>query len=593
MSENCTKATNEVSVPNVEGELTMKVEQVNDIPLLIAHMMQMGFVEILDRNIPSHPRQRALSWGWTTVIWLAYIISEGDHRKVSVIDYVKSMQESLKNLTGQPVDPLDFDDDRLSHLLTHLSNEEQWHAIEEELSKFSIEIYGLGTDKIRFDATTISGLHKVFENGLMQFGHSKDDPSKPQIKLMAASVDPMGMPIVSGVVSGEQADDNLYAGAMKRVNETFEEKGMLFVGDCKMSALATRACVVNLGNFYLSPLPLTGTVIKEMEGWIDIGVIKNKDGSLTVINRKDDKNKDIPVASGYEFSRQIIAEVNGEKVVWTERVLVVHSPAHAKRQSDGLDTRLKNAMKKINALTPPRGRGRRQIKDEATLLNKIEEIIKKHNVEGLIVVEYKKEVEVKKSFVGKGRGGKNRKTKTIEIVRYQITLVALREDLIAAKKERFGWKAFVTNSDENKMSLQKAIIEYRKEYRIERIFNRLKSRLNIAPLFVKLDDQIKGLTYLLTMAVRVLSMVEFLVRRTLKKEQKKLAGMHPENKKKETDTPTAERILKSFSKISTVILRDAKGKILLHTTPELSVTQKTILACLGLSDSCYKMELRE
>jgi len=128
MSENCTKATNEVSVPNVEGELTMKVEQVNDIPLLIAHMMQMGFVEILDRNIPSHPRQRALSWGWTTVIWLAYIISEGDHRKVSVIDYVKSMQESLKNLTGQPVDPLDFDDDRLSHLLTHLSNEEQWHV---------------------------------------------------------------------------------------------------------------------------------------------------------------------------------------------------------------------------------------------------------------------------------------------------------------------------------------------------------------------------------------------------------------------------------------------------------------------------------
>jgi len=41
------------------------------------------------------------------------------------------------------------------------------------------------------------------------------------------------------------------------------------------------------------------------------------------------------------------------------------------------------------------------------------------------------------------------------------------------------------------------------EYRVERLFNRLKSRVHIAPLFVKLNEQIEGLTYLLTLGVRV------------------------------------------------------------------------------------------
>jgi transposase len=62
-----------------------------------------------------------VSWGWTAVIWLAYILTEGDHRKVSVEAYIKSMHNTLSHLSGQRIEPLDFSDDRLGHLLTHLS----------------------------------------------------------------------------------------------------------------------------------------------------------------------------------------------------------------------------------------------------------------------------------------------------------------------------------------------------------------------------------------------------------------------------------------------------------------------------------------
>ena len=54
-------------------------------------------------------------------IWLAYILSEGDHRKVSVETYIRGMKNTLKVLTGQEINGLDFSDDRLGNLLTYLS----------------------------------------------------------------------------------------------------------------------------------------------------------------------------------------------------------------------------------------------------------------------------------------------------------------------------------------------------------------------------------------------------------------------------------------------------------------------------------------
>ena len=89
----------------------------------------------------------------------------------------------------------------------------------------------------------------------------------------------------------------------------------------------------------------------------------------------------------------------------------------------------------------------------------------------------------------------------------------------------------------SRLSLADAVLCYRHEYRIERIFNRLKSRLHIAPMFVSREDQIQGLTYLLTLGVRVLTVMEFTLRRSLQQDQVKLPGLHPENRNKVPISP--------------------------------------------------------
>ena len=84
--------------------------------------------------------------GGTAVIWLAYIVTEGDHRTGSVETYLKGMQHTLSHLTAQVIEPLDFSDDRLSHLLRHLSKPAYWHEIERDLNERSVEIYDLSQD---------------------------------------------------------------------------------------------------------------------------------------------------------------------------------------------------------------------------------------------------------------------------------------------------------------------------------------------------------------------------------------------------------------------------------------------------------------
>jgi len=206
-------------------------------------------------------------------------------------------------------------------------------------------------------------------------------------------------------------------------------------------------------------------------------------------------------AEGYECERTCCAPGGAE--VWRERVLVVRSPIHAEQQAAGLEKRLGHAETPLMALTPPRGRGKRHITDEATLVEAIDRVLTAHRGDELLDVTWEKQVEQTTQYVGRGRGAVHREKRVIQKTRYHMTPIVQQEGTIAARRQRFGWKAFVTHAGHTRLSLQDAILCSRNAYRVERIFNRLKSRVHIAPLFVKRNEQMEGLTYLRTLGVRV------------------------------------------------------------------------------------------
>ncbi|MBE9030443.1 DUF4277 domain-containing protein [filamentous cyanobacterium LEGE 11480] len=218
------------------NQLNVTTQRIDDVVLLLHVMIQINLPELLNTHLPHHWKQEGLDWSWVIVIWLAYILSEGDHRKVVVREWVQQRQTMLEQLCGLQLRETDFTDDRLGIVLRTLSELSIWQEIETALSRQTISIYQLPVSCVRLDATTVSGDHELRDEGLFQFGHSKDKPSLPHLKAMLASLDPLGMPLATHIVSGEQADDGLYLPIFEQVRQSFETEGLLWVGDCKMEA---------------------------------------------------------------------------------------------------------------------------------------------------------------------------------------------------------------------------------------------------------------------------------------------------------------------------------------------------------------------
>jgi transposase len=570
-------------------------ERIDDVVLLLEVMKKMGLPEILNQNLPRHWKQEGLDWGWVGCIWLSYIISQGDHRKVRVREWVEQRRYTIEQVCGISIRETDFTDDRLGILLKRLSKPETWEQIERFLTQNTIRAYDLAVEKVRLDATTISGHHLISEQGLFQFGHSKDDPNLPQVKLMMGMIDPLGMPLVTQVVSGEKADDGLYIPAYQQITATLNKKGLLFVGDCKMSSLSTRGNIHIQGDYYLCPLSSVGKTPELLAGWIDDAIA----GKFPLIdikrtsfhhNTETSPDKDVLetiIATGYEVCRCV--EVVDEQLpllCWQERVLIIHSPTVAKQQLQGLETRLHHAQQKLMALTPQKGRGKRQINDLQVLLQKATEILRLHRVEGLLSFNYECQETVAEIYIGRGRPTSRPKRITRKI-RYQIQSVIRNETAISQAQKTFGWRAFVSNAPKSHLSLEQAVLTYRDEWIAERGFHRLKgASLSIAPMFVQRDDQIIGLINLLSLALRLLTIIEFVVRRQLiTQEVNSLAGLYPEHPKKLTAQPTAERLLRAFSNITLTIIEVRSQRF--GYVPPLNPLQQEIISLLGLSPDIY------
>ena len=569
-------------------EINITTERIDDFPLLLEVMMRLGLPGLIDQHLKRHGLHQGLSWGWISAIWLAHILTESDHRKLPVQAWVRQAGETIERITGMKVGELDFTDDRLTLLLRRLSQPATWQSIETELGQNILRVYEIKPKQVRLDPTTVSGYHAGGEDSLFEFGHSKDDPTLRQVKVMVAALDPLGLPLVSQVVAGSTADDPLYIPAIDRVLQIIDGIGLLFVGDSKMSALDTRAHIQRLNQRYLCPLALTGKTAEEMSRWIESA--NRGDYALQPVYLENDRGKRKQLAEGYVFERTVSAEIVADHQTkvqeWTEQVFSVCSESYRQAMQKGLDGRLQRAQAKLLALTPPPARGKRQIQDEGELTKAADAILKAHEVEGLLTYTFERQEKRQTKYLGRGRGNAERPTREIVTVRYQITAVVRQAEAILAIQKTFGWRAYVTNAPAEQLTLEQAVLTYRDEWLIEHGFHRLKGApLSLDPLFVKRDDQVVGLINLLSIAIRFLTLLEFVVRRKLKQNQEKLTGLIENNPKKGIDNPTTERLLKTFDNVTLTIVH-LPDQTIRHITP-LTPLQTRILELLGLSATVY------
>src|SRR5213592_3530888 len=234
-------------------KITATHERVDDIPAIIAHLKKMCVAELLDNHFPTNGHWQGLSLGWTTVVWLAFILSEGDHRLSRAEPWVKAHRRTLSRCIGRKVKPRDLTDDRLATVLDSLGIAECWVAFERARNQSGLRGYDLQERAVRVDTTTAAA--SVTPEGMCQLGHSKDHrPDLPQVKIAMAVLDPLGWPLTTTVVAGQTADDPLSLPEIAKVRQTAQRTGLTYVGDCKMAAIGIRAEIVAHQDYSLCPL---------------------------------------------------------------------------------------------------------------------------------------------------------------------------------------------------------------------------------------------------------------------------------------------------------------------------------------------------
>jgi transposase len=572
----------------VDATLELTHERVDDVPLLLGFLIKLNLPEILDRHYPAHSLHQGLSNGWLITVWIAYILSHADHRKSPVQTWTQELHHTLEALIGQTIRPVDFSDDRLTLLLKRLDSQATWESLEADLWHSYCDVYALPLERVRLDATTSCGYHTVTDEGLMQLGHSKDHrPDLAQFKLMAAVAEPTGLFLAGDVHPGNAADDPLYLPLYRRVRTMLGQTGLLYAGDCKMAALETRAEIATNGDFYLTRLPLTGTVQAQFAEWVEAAVVGDQAEKLIEIYRGEGEERE-SLGRGYEFERPQGAVVGEVVHTWTERVQVIRSESAAQSQAAALDRRLKQTEAALRGLTPPVGPGRTQFTTGWELERAVNALLAEQGATGLLTVTWEREETVREHYVGPGRGGPKRRKTTERSVRYQITSVTRDGAAIERLVARMGWQVQVTNVASSRLSLGDCVLGYRAGTCVERAFHQLKDQpLGIRPLFVHRDDQVRGLTHLLTLALRFLTLFEVLVRRGQDQDGEELAGLYPGQAKRVTDRPTAQRVLAAIAGLGLTLTHVGSDEGCCWHLTALPVLVKRVLGYLGLSDEVY------
>lgn len=537
-----------------EGSHT-ELERVDDLPIILAVAQKVGIPDAIDEAITKiHGNRTGLSYGRLALGMIGAIGMRCDHRVRPIEEWSVMHRHTLEAAMGIAMGEKDFTDDRLADLLWVLGDPEGQvqDTIEEKVGQRMVRAYRLPSELGRADTTSVSVYHdRDNEEGLLRYGKSKNHrPDLRQFVQLLGTLDPAGIPLTTSTLPGNRADDTTYWPTWQRMERIIGRSDWLFVGDSKLHSAENLARIHRAEGYFLTPIPMKGNVPDEFAEWL-----KSAPNKLTPVRLPDAKGEMKVVGHGFEVEREIAwtDPETGEEVKVTERVFVVRRNSFQKKQIHTFRERLEKAEEELQAKD-----GQRVVENREEFEEALREIVERRGVAEFLSVKVTWKSEQEEKWVGAGRPGPNRQKRVIEHTRVRVS-VRRRESAIAKFEQQAGWRAYGTNAPKSRLSLQQAVENYAGQWQPERGFHRIKGGvLKVAPIFLRTDRHICGLMLIVTMVLRLLTLIEFVVRRNLAAAKESLTGLYKWAPKKATARPTVEILLEAFEGVTLQTVRTGK-----------------------------------
>lgn len=567
-----------------ETEVKISSERIDDIPLIVEWLKQIEIAKYIDQKLKKpHGNHQGMSYGQLSVLLLTYIITQSDHRLCAVEAWVETHRRILELTTGWSIGEKDASDDRLARVVEELGKQSlARQEIEIKLGRQIIRAYELPTKIARTDTTSFSVNHERqsdMQENLLRYGYSKDKrPDLLQYRQLLATLDPMGMPLVSATLEGNGADDPLYFPTWQKIQKVIGHKNFVFIADCKAGSIATRANIAANRGIYCVPLPRSGQNPQFLKQWVLEAPTESVD-----IRLPQQSEQEAAVGMGFEveLGKFWFNPETNKWVRWHERYLVIRSHKLANAAIDSQNKRINQAQVALEKLASKPG-------TELDVLGyQVENILKRYRVTEFFSTTITQETQIETRHLGRGRPSKNSPQQQVTSIQLQLCIEQIESAIVEAETLA-GWRLYVTNAPIEQLTLTESVMYYRDEWLLERGFHRFKrGSLPALPIYFQNQNRITGLMFFLNIALRVFTLMEFVVRQALQQTQESFQGLYDGNPKRKTDRPSAEQMLKAFCNLTLYFLPDSTVFI----TP-INQLQKQILSAMKMPEFLYELELR-
>jgi transposase len=522
-------------------------EHVGAIPIIVDYLNKINLIKTIDTLIPPlRSNHFRLSHGETCFVMILYLLCR-PHIMYRVEDWVANTTY-LKTLFPN-IKPEHFNDDRLGDTFKALHQA----GIRNLFSHQSMNIikeFNLSTSQVHCDYTnfTVHGQYNKesqTDTININYGFSKaGKKDKKQFAQEVAVTSDGGVPILSQSLDGDTADVTRYIPVWRDIKKLMGSSDFLTVGDCKLSSEENLLTIAKGNGYFLAPLAMYSTLRAELEKHVLIEKTK-------LVELRQRKNGDKTVTyKGFEIPATIKDKKTGKE--YNYRKIFVKSSQLEEDKSKTIDRHLATAIKEIEVIESRLNRFKK-LNTVEKITDKVDSILKSNDIEGLINYQINEEVNTVKKQIGRGHPGPNTVYKEIETKKHSLEY-DINEKAIQNKKELSSYFVLATNKPTAELSMKQALSSYKQEWKVEKIFARLKGPLQVIPIFLQLPEHIEAMMFLLMTCAQIFTLMDREAGKSLAENNEKLAGLFPN--KIEVARPKAEMMLDVFGNIGLVYRLD-------------------------------------
>jgi transposase len=500
--------------------------------------------------------------------------------------WASSYAPDLLDLWHHEVESLN--DDRIGRCLDRL-----FEALDADLImtvvRRVIEEFQINLDELHNDSTTVSfyGDYWAAEQEgrvhgrrtlAITFGHSKDHrPDLKQLLYILTVTEDGGVPIYFTSANGNTTDDTTHRQTWDLLHKLVGRADFLYVADCKLATSDNMNYIARQHGRFITVLPRSRKEDQQFRQRL------LKKPSSVRWNELYTVTKEITVKGQMLQETVDLLSVSAEEMTSREgyRLLWYHSTKKAELDSQRRASQLQRAGQALTQLRERLQGAKTRFRERSKVEAAVEEILNKHELEGLLLVDLLEEEKPTYRQIGKGRPSKD--TKYVKQVKKQFDVSWSVDPVRLAEAEALdGIFPLITNV--KALTAEEVLRAYKRQPIIEKRFSQLKTDFVVAPVYLKTVQRIQALLAVYFFVLIVQTLLERELRQAMQRGKSTALPLYPEGRA--CRRPTTRKILDAFDGVQRHELT-LPGHEPEAMVTELSPLQMEILNLLGLSAKSY------